>query len=153
MKNLRAFAALAAALAVVSCFDDDPAKPKKDDDDPDVSPYSGTFAIADTIEYDDCVAPPVHLTYVNVTVEGDSISFGGFWGDWDEGALTGGGTCPEVTIPVSPPTCYAYYTFSFEITYTDTDHFHGWYHVAYRKDAGCTNPAPCEYHYRIGGSR
>lgn len=153
MRSIRFIAVCVAALSVASCFDDEPVKPKKDDQDPVVSPYSGYFAVADTLEYGLCASPPVRLTTVHVNIEGDSIYFGGFWGDWDEATLTGGGTSPEVTIPVTVPTCYAYYTFSFEIVYSDVDHFNGWYHVSYRKDPECPNPDPCEYRYRIGGSR
>ncbi|MDD3641941.1 MAG: hypothetical protein PHQ19_00535 [Candidatus Krumholzibacteria bacterium] len=152
MNTIRWLALLAAPLLILSCFDDDPVKTKKDDPDP-VSPYSGTFAIVDSVDYNTCSSPPVTLTTVNVTIEGDTIYFGGFLGGWDEGTLTGAGTSPEVTVPVSPPTCYGHYTFSFEIVYSDTDHFSGWYHLAYRKDAGCPNPDPCEYLYRIRGSR
>jgi hypothetical protein len=149
-RTIRFLAVISAILALVSCSDDNPSEPE--DENPPVSPYSGSFTIADTLDYNDCTAPPVYLDVVNVTVEGDSIRFAGFWGDWDEGTLTGGGVSPEVTIPI-PPICNSYYTFSFEITYTDTDHFYGWYHLSYRKDPECPNPDPCEYQYRIGGSR
>jgi hypothetical protein len=151
-KSFRCLTVLSAALSLFSCFDEDPVNTKDDDPDP-VSPYSGTFVIADSADYNTCLSPPVTFTTVNVRVEGDSIFFGGFWGDWDEGTLTGGGTSPEVTVPVIPPNCYAHYTFSFEIEYSDVNHFAGWYHLAYRKDPACPNADPCEYLFWIRGTR
>jgi hypothetical protein len=88
-----------------------------------------------------------------VVIEGDSIWFGGFPGEWDEGTLTGTGDTPEYTVPVDPPDCYAYYTVVFEITYVNADSFSGTYGASYRKDPGCINPDPCSFLYNISGSR
>lgn len=151
MRHIHPAAVLLAALALVSCFDDNPAEPKKKDSD--LSPYSGTFAVTDTLEFGDCAVPAPLGAAVNVIVEGDSISFAGFWGDWDEATLTGGGTSPETTVPVDPPTCYAYYTATFEITYANADTFYGTYGASFRKDAACPNSDPCSFLYRIRGAR
>ena len=153
MKKTLAFLIIL-ALSLPACFGDDGTKPsKKDDDEPDTSPYSGSFLIADTLDVNTCLVPTPPSTVTNITVEDATILFGTVAGVWDSLTLTGSGTSPEVTVPVDPPTCNAYYTISFSITYTDTDHFHGTYDVSYRKDAGCPNPDPCSYRYRIGGSR
>ena len=152
MKKIVYLAALAAALALISCFDDDPVKTKNDDPDP-ISPYSGTFSITDTLDQNSCaVAAPIGAI-VNIIVEGDSIYFGGFWGNWNEGTLTGAGISEEVTIPVDPPDCFSHYTVTFSITYTDADTFYGTYGSSFRKDPGCTNPDPCSFLYRIRGVR
>lgn len=153
MKKLLALG-LILLIALPACFDDDPSKPdKKNDDDPYVSPYSGSFTIADTLVANSCAVPAPPSAVTNVTIEDTTILFGTFGGTWDSLTLTGSGTSPEVTVPVNPPDCYAYYTVTFSITYTDTDHFYGTYSVAYRKDPECPNPDPCSYSYRIGGSR
>jgi hypothetical protein len=151
MKSFISIAAIAVALALVSCSDDNPSEPE--DGNPDISQYSGSFMVTDTLEFNDCAIPAPLGATVNVIVEGDSIFFGGFWGDWDEATLTGGGTSPETTVPVDPPTCYAYYTVTFEITYANADTFYGTYGVSNRKDATCPNPDPCSYLYRIRGAR
>jgi hypothetical protein len=152
MKKLTALV-LMLIITLPACFDDDPSKPSKKDDDTDVSPYSGAFIIADTLVANSCAFPAPPQTVTNVAIEDTTILFGTFGGKWDSLALTGSGTSPEVTVPVNPPECYAHYTVTFSITYTDTDHFYGTYSVAYRKDPGCPNPDPCSYSYRIGGTR
>lgn len=144
---------LALLIVLPACFDEDPTKPADKDDDNDSSPYSGSFTIADTLDYSTCAAPTVGPTPVTVvTVRDTTILFGTFAGEWDSLTLTGSGTAPEVTVPV-PPYCNAYYTVSFSITYTDLDHFYGTFDVSFRKEPECPNPDPCSYRYRIGGTR
>jgi hypothetical protein len=115
--------------------------------------YEGTFTVTSTLDYNDCVLPAPLPVGVNITIDDDSITFAEFGGSWDTDTKTGSGVTPETTIPVTPPTCNAYYWVTFDITYTDKDHFSGTYRVDYRKDAECTNPDPCYYTYSISGAR
>lgn len=142
-------------LLGVSLFtfcEDDPVDPKDDDDDPG-SPYSGIFLVESALITNDCAVPEPPSAMITVVIEGDSMLFGGFPGDWNEASLTGSGDVPEVTVPVIPPTCYAYYTVVYEITYLNADSFSGTYGADYRKDPGCLNPDPCSFRYNITGSR
>ncbi len=146
MRMFLSFLTILALLALTGCGDD-PAKPKPQ------PTYSGTFIIADTLSFNDCAIPAPLGYSVNVTVAGDSIVFAGFHGSWDPVEKRGQGVSPEVTVPVTPPTCNAYYTVTFDITYTDYDHFYGTYRADYTKDPTCPNPDPCYFEYRIGGTR
>jgi len=144
--------AISVSTIMVACGED-PAKPDNEDDEP-VSPYSGTFMIESELVTNSCVVPPVPPSAMTtVLVEGDSILFGGFPGDWDEGSLTGTGDTPEYTVPVIPPGCYAYYTVVYEITYINADSFSGTYGSDFRKDPECPNPDPCAFRYNVTGSR
>ncbi len=140
------------ACAILAACSDDPADPVDGDDDTG-SPYSGVFAIVSVPVTNNCVVPAPPLDMTNVVIDGDSIWFGGFPGEWDEGTLTGTGDTPEYTVPVVPPDCYAYYTVVYEITYVNADSFSGTYGASYRKDPECPNPDPCSFLYNITGSR
>ncbi len=142
------------ALSVSACLDDGPTGPPGDGNGNGGSSYNGIFTIADTLAANSCRVPPVPPPVtVTVVVDEDSIWIDNYGGAWDPATLTGTGTSPEVKVPVDPPACNAYYTVTVTITFTDPDYFHGTYSVAYRKDAGCPNPDPCVYTYRIGGRR
>ena len=140
------------SIALLTCCDGDPADPVNGDDDP-VSPYSGTFFIESTLVSNTCLVPAAPPAMMSVVVDGDSIVFGGFPGEWNEVTSTGTGNTPEYTIPVLPPDCYAYYTVVYEITYVNADSFSGTYGANYRKDPECPNPDPCSFLYNITGSR
>lgn len=153
MKRIALLVCAAVAVIGLSCFDDGPSKPRKTDDNGDLSPYSGTFQLDYTLERNSCQVPAPPSALVSIKIKDETIDFGGFKGVWDESTKTGAGVSPEVRIPVQPPACYAYYTFTFSIVYDDLDHFHGTYEVSTRKDEACPNPEPCGYLYRISGSR
>lgn len=150
-KYLPLLTALSLCAIFVTCGDD-PADPGDGDDDTG-SPYSGVFSIESALVSNDCAVPSPPIPFTTVTVEGDSVWFGTFPGEWDEGTLTGTGDTPEYTVPVDPPDCYAYYTVVFEITYSSVDSFSGTYGASYRKDPDCPNPDPCSFLYNITGSR
>jgi hypothetical protein len=152
VKRVLPFSVILLGAAVFSYCSDDPVKTSDDDDDPG-SPYSGMFTVVSEQSYNDCAIPEPPAGTISVLIEGDSMLFGGFPGDWDEGSLTGTGDVPEVTVPVIPPSCYAYYTVVYEITYVNADSFSGTYGADYRKDPGCPNADPCSYRYNITGSR
>ena len=145
-------AVISVFAGMLSCFDDDPAKPSDDDEDP-VNPYSGTFALTSVLVSNTCAVPVPPGSMINITVEGDSMWFGTFPGEWDSLSTSGGGTSPEVTVPVIIPTCYSYYTITYEIEFTDEDNFTGTYRSDFRKDATCPNPAPCSFTYSMTGTR
>lgn len=128
-------------MALLIGCGEDPADPVNDDKDP-VSPYSGYFLMESSLISSSCLIPVPPSAMTTVVVEGDSISFAGFPGAWDEGTLTGTGDTPEYTVPVDPPDCYAYYTVVYEITYINADSFRGTYGANYRKDPECLNPDP-----------
>jgi hypothetical protein len=139
-------------FALSACLDDGPAAPPSTGNGGSL--YDGTFNIADTLVVNTCVSPPVPPPRtVTVAIDGDSIWIDSYRGAWDPDTKTGTGISPEVTVPVDPPACNAYYTVTVTITFVDPDYFIGTYSVAYRKDAGCPNPDPCSYTYKIGGTR
>jgi hypothetical protein len=152
LRKFNLLAIVLAIIAVIAACGDDPADPDNGED-PEVSPYSGIFVIESELVSNNCVEPVPPTTMTTVVVEGDSILFGGFPGDWDEVSLTGTGDTPEYTVPVDPPECYAYYTIVYEIVYVNADSFSGTYGANYRKDPGCPNPDPCSFLYNITGSR
>lgn len=141
------------ALSVSACFDDSPTGPSNNNGGGTGSKYSGTFTITDTLAANSCAVPAPPSIVMTVTVIGDSIWLGTFPGAWDPVTTSGGGTSPETKVPVDPPECFAYYTVTFHITFTDPDHFYGTYGATYTKDPGCPNPDPCTFTYRIGGTR
>ncbi len=140
------------SVALFTFCAEDPAGPGDGDDDP-VSPYSGMFQIESELVTNNCAAPVPPSAMTMIVIEGDSMLFGGFPGDWDEATLTGTGDTPEYTVPVIPPDCYAYYIVVYDITYINADSFSGTYGSDFRKDPECTNPAPCAFRYNITGSR
>jgi hypothetical protein len=140
------------ACSLLTACSEDPADPVDEEGDPG-SPYSGIFSVESELASNDCEIPAPPSAMTTVLVEGDSIWFGGFPGEWDEGTLTGTGDTPEYTVPVIPPDCYSYYTVVFEITYVNADSFSGTYGASYRKDPECPNPDPCSFLYNITGSR
>ncbi len=151
----RRFLPLLIILASVSLFTfcgEDPADPGDAEDDPG-SPYSGLFQIRSELVTNNCAIPVPPNAITTIVIEGDSMMFGGFPGDWDEATLTGTGDTPEYTVPVDPPTCYSYYTVIYEITFVNPDSFSGTYGSDFRKDPGCINPDPCAFRYNITGWR
>ena len=141
------------SVSLAACSDDNPTNPD-DDDDIEVSPYTGSFALDYEITFSTCAVPAPPGSFVNITVIGDTmITFGTIIGDWDSLATSGGGTSPETTVPVIPPDCYAYYTVTFYVDFSDYDNFTGTYGASYTKDAACPNPEPCSFEYHITGSR
>lgn len=143
---------LLVAVAMFTYCGDDPVKTTDNDDDPG-SPYSGIFMVVSELITNNCAVPVPPSSMTTVVIEGDSMLFGGFPGDWDESSLTGTGDTPEYTVPVDPPECYSYYTIVYEITYVTADSFSGTYGADFRKDPGCPNPDPCSFRYNITGSR
>ena len=115
--------------------------------------YSGSFIISDTLVVGSTCSFPTSIgSTVNVTVEGDSITLATFGGTWDEAAKRGQGSGQQ-TIPIGiPPGCTVTYVFTFDITYTDYDNFHGTYHVDETPSTECGS-GTCWYEYRIGGTR
>ena len=152
MKRFFSLLFILLCVALFTYCGDDPADPGEDNGDP-VSPYSGLFQVESELVTNNCAIPVPPGAVLSVVVEGDSILFGGFPGDWDESTLTGTGDTPEYTIPVIPPTCYSYYIVVYEITYVNADSFSGTYGSDFRKDPGCPNPDPCAFRYNITGSR
>ena len=143
---------LAASIVLAGCFDDDPSDPEGGNGE-EMHPYEGYFALAETLETNTCVIFAPQGGYVTITIEGDSIWFGTFPGEWNEAEKSGGGTSGEYTVPVDPPDCYAYYTVTWAVEYTDEDSFTGFWSASYRKDPECPNPQPCSYTYRMTGTR
>jgi hypothetical protein len=141
---------LLAILALcLGCFGDDDDGPAG----PEAPVYSGTFAIADTLEANSCDLTAPLGAQVNVTVSGDAITFAGIDGAWDADELRGQGSSAPTTVPINPTEdCYGTYVASFDIVFDDEDHFHGRYEVGYSYTAGCGAP-DCGYDYRIGGTR
>ena len=150
-KFLPLFIVLFCCGILVACSDD-PADPGDVEDDP-VSPYSGIFMIQSDLASNSCLIPTPPSVMTTVVVDGDSIWFASFPGEWDANTLTGTGDTPEYIVPIDPPDCNAYYTVIYEITYINADSFSGTYGASYRKDPACPNPNPCSFQYNITGSR
>jgi hypothetical protein len=149
MKMMYALCSIIALIAV-SCGEEGPTDAKEKEPE---SPYSGYFSIADTIDFSTCALTAPLGAFINVKVEEDTIVFAGMAGAWDESEARGHGVTPERTVPINPGTgCNGYYTIEFDITYTDYDHFHGYYRVSNRYSPEC-GAQPCSYGYRIGGNR
>ncbi|MBN2184518.1 MAG: hypothetical protein JW746_04245 [Candidatus Krumholzibacteriota bacterium] len=141
------------SISLAACSDSNPSKPD-DDNEEENSPYTGSFSLVSEIYENDCAVSAPPGSYVNITVIGDSvITFGTIVGDWDSLETSGGGTSEETTIPVLLPDCYAYYTVTFYVEFSDYDNFTGTYGASYRKDDECPNPEPCSFLYTITGSR
>ena len=150
-KHLSILFVLLCCAVLVACSDD-PADPGDGEDDPG-SPYSGSFLIESELVGNNCLFPTPPSAITSVVVDGDSIWFAGFPGEWDANTLTGTGDTPEYTVPVDPPDCYAYYKVIYQITYINADSFSGTYGSDFRKDPECLNPDPCAFRYNITGSR
>jgi len=143
---------MAASLVLAGCFDDDPSGPDGGEEE-EMHPCEGYFTLAETLDANTCAVPSPPGGSVTISIEGDSIWFGAFPGEWNEEERSGGGTSGEYTVPVDPPDCYAYYTVTWAIDYTDEDSFSGTWSASYRKEPECLNPLPCSFLYRIGGTR
>jgi len=152
MKRFVSLLTILFSVALFTFCAEDPADPGNGEDDP-VSPYSGLFLIESELVTNNCAVPVPPSAMTTIVIEGDSMLFGGFPGDWDEAMLTGTGDTPEYTIPVIPPDCYAYYIVVYDITYINADSFSGTYGSDFRKDPECPNSAPCAFRYNITGSR
>jgi hypothetical protein len=138
-----------ALLLAAGCFGDD----DKDPAEPDASPYSGSFVVADTLDYSDCAVEAPLGMIVHVTVAEDAITFAGFAGTWDAQTLRGYGVTAPATVPIDPDEdCYGTYVVTFDIRFSDPDSFTGTYAVANTYTEGCGAP-DCAYAYRIGGRR
>lgn len=140
---------IAALVLGAGCFGDDDEDPAE----PEASIYSGSFVVADTLDYSSCPVTAPLGTIVHVTVTGDSITFAGFPGSWDAQTLRGYGVTAPATVPIDPDDdCYGTYVVTFDIRFSDPDSFFGTYAVVNTYTAGC-GAAPCEYGYRIGCRR
>jgi hypothetical protein len=136
--------------AGAGCFGDDDDKGPAE---PEVSDYTGSFLVADTLDYNTCMVTAPLGAVVNVVVAGDAISFAGIPESWDEQTLRGLGATAPTTVPINiQENCYGTYVASFDIRFSDPDSFVGTYAVTYTYTAGCQAP-DCEYGYRIGGRR
>ncbi len=145
---------LVLSVSLAACSDDTTTNADDPDDDVEVSPYTGSFALDAELTSNSCAVPAPPGSYVNITVIGDTvITFGTIVGDWDSLATSGEGTSPETTVPVDPPECYAYYTVTFYVDFSDYNNFTGTYSASYTKDEVCPNPEPCSFEYAITGSR
>jgi hypothetical protein len=145
--------ALLIPIAVLSCFDDDPADP--DENGGEISPYTGIFTVSSTFTGSDCDYPPDGPPgTLSMVITDDVIAFGTTIGTWNESELTGTATSAQTCIPM--PTihedCVRCYDFTYDIVYSDPDSFAGTYTVHFYYSLECETD-DCYTTYDIEGVR
>ena len=147
MKRLIIVVAVTALLAA-SCNEDDPAAPT-----PKPHPYSGTFDVDVTVASSDCrVVPPLDVLET-VTVDKNSIDWGGIEGTWDEEEKRAHGVSAERCVPLHPVSgCMGCYVIRFDLTFASPDSFYGDVTVPYDYSDECT-ATDCTSTFDVTGVR
>ncbi|MBN1885675.1 MAG: hypothetical protein JW876_09170 [Candidatus Krumholzibacteriota bacterium] len=143
------------ALMLVSCFDDDPATPADENDEPE-NPYSGSYALTSTFVSSDCLFPaPDPGAAIHLYVSGSELVVNtDVNGTWDSLATAGSASSSVRCIPLPPSyACTTCSWYEIEVDFFAQDSFTGTYRAFYDYRGDCGTSHDCVTVYEIAGQR